>query len=116
MELVTLDQLLLKWALLALFIERAVAQIKAIVRTDLFGEDGPARPWPLISFIASGVAVFGWDLFVISALVGHPPNSATGLMRGLDWFISTLTVAGGSAGVIDLIKGVGSVRKQAKAA
>jgi hypothetical protein len=113
-ENATLDILLLKYALLALFVERAVCQIKAIWRTDLFGSTGPARPWPLFSFIAAGAVVYGWSLYVIGALIGHGPTGAEAIMGFVDWFVSTLSVAGGSAGVIDLIKGVRDIRAKAQ--
>lgn len=114
MENIGLDMLMLKLALLAVIVERAGAQIKAISKTDLFGAEGPAKPWPLIALVLAGVPLYGFEAYVLAALFGHEPTNLPRLVGFFDWAISTLTAAGGSAGVIDIIKGLRDVRKQIK--
>ena len=116
MENITLDMLMLKLALLAVIVERANAQIKAIWKTDLFGEHGPAKPWPLIALVLAGVPLYGYDAYVLTALFGHEPTNVKPLVKFCDWAISTLTAAGGAAGVIDMMKSLSKVGKHAKAA
>lgn len=114
MDPVGLNIVLGKLAVLMVVIERAVAQVKALYRTDLFGADGPARPWPLISLVLAFVAVIHWKLYVISAVIGHEATGGSPVLGA--WFdiaISSLTASGGAAGIIDMVKGIREVRQKA---
>ena len=91
-------------------VERAVAQVKALAKTDLL-----AKPWPLISFVVSGLVVFSYQLYILEALLGHGPVSGPEIVGNfLDWVVSTATVAGGSSGIIDMMKALKSTKATAK--
>lgn len=109
---VDVTTLLTNAALLMVVIERAVAQVKALSKTDLF-----VKPWPVISFGVSGLVVFSYNLYILEALLGHGPTAGPIVVgQFLDWIVSTATIAGGSAGIIDMMKALKSVKGQAKAA
>ena len=109
---VDVTTLLTNAALLMLVIERAVAQVKALSKTDLL-----VKPWPAISFVIAGLVVFSYKLYILEALLGHGPTAGPAIVGNfLDWIVSTATIAGGSAGIIDMMKALKSTRAQAKAA
>ena len=109
---VDVTTLLTNAALLMVVIERAVVQVKALSKTDLF-----VKPWPVISFGVSGLVVFSYNLYILEALLGHGPTAGPIVVgQFLDWIVSTATIAGGSAGIIDMMKALKSVKGQAKAA
>ena len=109
MEPLPINELLIKAALLMVVIERAVAQVKAIAKTDL-----AVKPWPLISLAISGVLVWTYTLYLIDALMGHGPTNGPMIVGWVvDWAVSTATISGGSAGVIDMVKSLKRTRAEA---
>jgi|19_taG_2_1085344.scaffolds.fasta_scaffold04952_4 hypothetical protein len=108
---VDVTTLLTNAALLMVVIERAVAQVKALSKTDLV-----SKPWPVISFAVSGLVVFSYQLYILEALLGHGPTAGPVVVgQFLDWIVSSATIAGGSAGIIDMMKALKNVKGQAKA-
>jgi len=107
-----MELMLLKLVIVAVVIERAVAQLKAIVKTDL-----KARPWPLLSLVISGLLVATYSLDIFPDLLGHEVTQGPAFIGAfLGWAVTTLTLAGGSAGVIDLAKSIKRAQKEVKGA
>ena len=111
-DTMAINTLMAKGALLMLFIERATAQYKAIKKTDL-----KAKPWPLVSLIVAMLCVVSYDFYMLNALLGGNPELVSAypmIPKGIDFFVSSGILAGGSAGIIDSIKALKSVKKSAK--
>ena len=105
---ISVNELLTKAALLMVIVERAVAQYKAIRKTDL-----SVKPWPLVSLLIAGVIVFRYQFFLLEALLGHGPTGGADIPPVVDFLVSTGTLAGGSAGIIDTIKALRRRSEQA---
>ena len=85
---------------IALIIERAVAQIKALAR------NGIVKPWPLVATAISGAIVFGSQLPLI------PVITRISLAWWIDGSILTLWLAGGASGIINTVKDFQNKRKE----
>jgi len=86
---------------IALIIERAVAQIKALARNGL------EKPWPLVATAISGAIVFGSQLPLIPVITG-----GIALAWWIDGSILTLWLAGGASGIINTIKDFQNKRQE----
>ena len=96
---ISVNELLTKAALLMVIVERAVAQYKTIKKTDL-----SEKPWPLVALLIAGVIVYRYQFYLLEALLGHGPTGGPDIPPVVDFLVSTGTLAGGSAGIIDTIK------------
>ena len=97
---VGINELLMKAALLMVIVERAVAQYKAIKKTNL-----SEKPWPLVSLVVSMAIVWRYQFFMLEALLQHGPSGGPmSIPPVVDFLVSSGTLAGGSAGIIDTIK------------
>lgn len=99
-----LFNLLLKLVIVAAVLERAVGQIKKLVRIDW------AHPWPLVSFLVAAVFVFGYDLPMIETIVQHEAHAKA--VAFLDLLLSSLILSGGAAAIIDLAKKIAKQRDE----
>ena len=84
---------------IAAMIERAVAQIKALVRLDR------SKPWPVVSLGISFLVCAAFQLRLIQSIVQLEPRAVL-FMPGqwVDIAITSLILAGGSAGLVNAIK------------
>ena len=104
-----LELFAVKLVLMAVFIERAVAQAKKLARIDW------QKPWPLVSALIAGMIVFAWKLYCIEHLIGHGPTNAlpvVGVSPFVDWLVSSLILSGGSAFVVDTFKAAARRREE----
>ena len=85
---------------ISLIIERAVAQVKALVK------NGIEKPWPAVATTISGAIVFGSQLPLIPVITGIT------LAWWIDGSILTLWLAGGASGIINTVKDFQSKRQE----
>jgi|TARA_R110002060_G_scaffold51773_1_gene62802 hypothetical protein len=85
---------------ISLIIERAVAQVKALVK------NGIEKPWPAVATAISGAIVFGSQLPLIPVITGIT------LAWWIDGSILTLWLAGGASGIINTVKDFQSKRQE----
>jgi hypothetical protein len=102
-----LEVFAVKAVMVAVLIERAVAQAKKLARIDL------AKPWPLLAFVAAVLITYQWKLYSVAAVIGHAGREQ-GLLSGgwVDCIISALFLSGGSAFVIDTFKQASNRRQE----
>ena len=108
----SLDVMLMKYGVLIIVIQLAVTQVKALIRTDL-----RTKPWPLIACILVGLSVYGWELYAIETIFQHAATTGhAGVMRFVDWFVTTAFGAGGTSSIVGLIKAKSRFKREAAAA
>ena len=104
-----LEVFTIKLVLIAVFVERGVAQLKKLAKLDT------SKPWPLVAFGLSLVITYNWQLYSITAVIGHGPTTPIpiiGVSGFMDCLISALVLSGGSAFVVDTFKQAGQRRQQ----
>ena len=116
---VATDVFMMKFAVLMVIVQLSVKQYRAVAQTDLFGSEGPAKPWPLINLAICGLVVYNYTFLILEANIGHTPTGALPVIGNfplVDYVVSTGAAAGGATGIVDIIKAVTKVKKKAKAA
>ena len=89
-----------------------MTQVKALLRTDL-----RTKPWPLISVVLVGLCVYGWELYAIETVFQHEASAGhAGVMRFVDWFVTTAFGAGGTSPIVGLIKAKSRSKQDAASA
>ena len=108
MEAESFGFLLIQIVMISALIERAVAQVKAIISNSFFD-----KPWPVIAFIFTGALVWAYDLKIVESIVMLKPSDVLFIPgQFFDYVITTLTMAGGSSGIVDLMKSIQKKRQE----
>jgi len=108
MEAESFGFLLIQIVMISALIERGVAQVKAIISNSFFD-----KPWPVIAFIFTGALVWAYDLKIVESIVMLKPSDVLFIPgQFFDYVITTLTMAGGSSGIVDLMKSIQKKRQE----